>query len=572
MTLFGFHRLPFCENNSIINRYFVGILFRTYTAYAVLRGTLRAAQQGVIIMVDALPAHISRQIDEILAIRLEDPVQEGVLCRALLQVSRAEGHSYGAAFAYAYLADSAIALGDYPPCPGYLREAQELAERFGYRELLINIYHFWGMFYTTAFDGQSALGYYYKELKLADEFGDLRTKSAVYNNIGNIFLNQAAYSDATEYFEKACTVLGDQGYGVFARDLCIALTNLCCLALETHNPDKGEEYLARCEKIPSGARLNGSDYLIRFGRAILAGYRPGDGYMDRVDRLLDREGEISDRSLVYDASINLCQMLLFRGDQPRLERTLRLMESIGHEGSVKRTMEIRDLWVQYCERFHMESGLQAAYREFYRATKETESAARLDKADGFRAKLSLLQAIDEQTSMQEENDSLAYLAVTDELTGLLNRRYLNKLAGQTLRDASVERLGAVMVDIDYFKEYNDTYGHQAGDAVLRAVAGCLIAPTERIRPCRFGGDEFLCLCVDCTDGEILSYAADVQSALEALNIEHHGSQVSPRLTLSIGCTNMRKSTGFDLDHLFRLADAALYQAKQRGRNTCCSEL
>lgn len=519
-------------------------------------------------MVEALPDHIYQLTDEILSVRLSDLKREAELCRVLLETSETEGCTYGVAFAYTYLADCTIALGDLLSCSSYLKEALKLAEHFHFQTLLIRIYHLFGMFYTTAFDGQTALEYYHKELMLANEFEDIEAKFGAYNNIGNIFLYQSAYSDAKEYFDLACDVLGEQGSGVYTPNLSIALMNLCYLSLEAGDLEAAEVYLERCEQLPKKDLPGGIRCLVQFGRVILAGYLPEtDGSMNDVDRLLDMQSQISDRTLLYDTSVYLCQMLLQRGDQLRLERTLHLMESIHHEGSVKRTLELRTLWVDFYERFHMEKELQEAYKAFYLATKETEAAAKQDRADGLRSKLHLLRALDEQSSMREENDNLTYLAGIDELTGLLNRRQLNRMAGQTLKEHSVENLGAVMVDIDFFKEYNDCYGHLAGDTVIKEVADCLASASTQIYPCRFGGDEFLSLCINCTDEEILAYISRVQAALEEKNIPHAHSSVSSRLTLSIGCTNMRKSDGFDWDKVLRLADAALYKAKQAGRNT-----
>lgn len=524
-------------------------------------------------MMESLPGNIHQLTEEILAVRLSDLNREAKLCRTLLEISEKEGYPYGIAFAYTYLADSAIAMGDFLVCPTYLKEALNLAERFQFRTLLIRIYHSFGMFYTATFDGQTALEYYYKELMLANEFNDIEAKFGIYNNIGNIFLYQSAYADAREYFDLACEVLKEQGQDSYTPHLSIALMNLCYLSLESNDLEAAASYLKRCTQLPAKVLPGGIHHLVQFGHAILAGYDlKNQDCMKEIDHLLYEQAQIPDRNLVYDTLVYLCQMLLYREDQERLERTLHLMDSIQHEGSVKRTLELKTLWIKYFEHFQMLPEQQAAYRDFYVTTKETEAAAKQDRADGLRSKLHLLRALDEQSSMREENDNLTYLAGIDELTGLLNRRQLNRLAGQVLKDHLVENLGAVMLDIDYFKEYNDSYGHVSGDSALKAVAECLTTSSKKIFPCRYGGDEFLSLCVNCSDEEILAYISDVRAALEKKHIPHVCSKIANHLTLSIGCTNMRKSDGFDWDKVLRLADAALYKAKQEGRNTFHSHM
>jgi diguanylate cyclase (GGDEF)-like protein len=132
-----------------------------------------------------------------------------------------------------------------------------------------------------------------------------------------------------------------------------------------------------------------------------------------------------------------------------------------------------------------------------------------------------------------------------------------------------------MADIDFFKRYNDTYGHQAGDQVLRSVAEALrggLRPADCVS--RYGGEEFLVILPD-TDGEGAQAVAErLRERVQALGIEHESSSIDGMLTISLGVMTWDasrlvcniQSTGHISAELISSSDAALYRAKQQGRN------
>ena len=125
----------------------------------------------------------------------------------------------------------------------------------------------------------------------------------------------------------------------------------------------------------------------------------------------------------------------------------------------------------------------------------------------------------------------------------------------------------MMIDIDFFKQYNDIYGHPEGDACLRAVAQCIKAQLKRSHDllARYGGEEFVCLLPDCNADSARLKAQEVLRAIAQLAIPHKGSQVSEHLTISMGIASLSPDTQ-DSGQLMALADYNLYQAKHNGRN------
>lgn len=166
-------------------------------------------------------------------------------------------------------------------------------------------------------------------------------------------------------------------------------------------------------------------------------------------------------------------------------------------------------------------------------------------------------------------DALHAMAFADGLTGVANRRLLDeRLAGEWRRCGRNEMpLALLMIDVDFFKRYNDSYGHQAGDSCLRRVAGALHANLSRPHDLlgRYGGEEFACILPD-TDGRGASAIAQrLEAAVRALDIEHRASDVGPQVTVSIGIAALIPDRNGNEQALVRLADQALYAAKQGGR-------
>lgn len=168
------------------------------------------------------------------------------------------------------------------------------------------------------------------------------------------------------------------------------------------------------------------------------------------------------------------------------------------------------------------------------------------------------------------NQELQSLANRDGLTGVANRRrcdnYLEEVWARLRRER--KPLSIIMLDVDHFKLYNDTYGHQGGDDTLMAVADAVSA--QLLRPAdmvaRYGGEEFILILPDVGHDGVVQVGEKVRSAVEALAIEHAKSTTSHVVTVSIGTATMIPEGGTSAEQLLRDADAALYRAKQTGRN------
>ena len=163
------------------------------------------------------------------------------------------------------------------------------------------------------------------------------------------------------------------------------------------------------------------------------------------------------------------------------------------------------------------------------------------------------------------------LSITDALTQLHNRRHFNHVLTQEINRATRSKsiLCFIVLDVDYFKKYNDSYGHKAGDEALVAVAQALSKSLHRAGDFSFrlGGEEFGAIFSSKCEESAFEFADHIRKDIEALNIQHSNSDVSDHITVSIGLLVVDfATTGIDEDNFFTLADNALYKAKEKGRN------
>lgn len=178
------------------------------------------------------------------------------------------------------------------------------------------------------------------------------------------------------------------------------------------------------------------------------------------------------------------------------------------------------------------------------------------------------------THLKELEEKLEYLSYNDELTKVANRRYFNKIFLQEWKNSVRHQtcLSLIMLDIDYFKLFNDNYGHLKGDKCLYQVAQLIEKQLKRPKDflARYGGEEFILLLPDTNLDGALSIANDIKSAIEIAEIPHNFSDISSYLTLSMGVTSGIPNSEMNYEKFIMYADKLLYESKQKGRNCISS--
>lgn len=172
--------------------------------------------------------------------------------------------------------------------------------------------------------------------------------------------------------------------------------------------------------------------------------------------------------------------------------------------------------------------------------------------------------------LKKANDALKELAIKDGLTGVYNRRFFDLIFERELGRASRERhaFTFIMIDIDHFKLYNDTYGHGEGDQVLKRVAKALDNTLERSSDYffRLGGEEFCAFVMGLNEEQSLALCKKMLQAVERLKIPHKKNSASPYVTISMGAICLVPTPQSEAKKIIEKADGALYNAKGWGRN------
>ena len=190
--------------------------------------------------------------------------------------------------------------------------------------------------------------------------------------------------------------------------------------------------------------------------------------------------------------------------------------------------------------------------------------------DSIKARYVVVNRIAEHYALSLVNlrlhEALKQDAIRDELTGMYNRRYMEGSLERETRRAERHKqpVGIIMLDVDYFKHFNDTHGHEAGDAVLRELGHFFRKNTrgEDIA-CRYGGEEFLLIMPEASLQNTIRRAGALREGVQNLRIVHQNTQL--RVTISLGVAALPEH-GITVDDAVKAADAALYEAKNKGRN------
>jgi diguanylate cyclase (GGDEF)-like protein/PAS domain S-box-containing protein len=184
--------------------------------------------------------------------------------------------------------------------------------------------------------------------------------------------------------------------------------------------------------------------------------------------------------------------------------------------------------------------------------------------------LAVVETLRDMSSHKKAQTELERLANHDGLTGIFNRRGFDERLHNEWSRTSREKqpLSLIMIDVDHFKRFNDTYGHQAGDDCLKKVATVLEQQTYRPSDmaARYGGEEFAMILPSIDEDGASVVANRIRESIAALAIPHSASGAIRVVTVSVGVATARPVQGGKADELIRRADEALYQAKGAGRN------
>ncbi|MGX8850799.1 tetratricopeptide repeat-containing diguanylate cyclase [Amedibacillus sp. YH-ame10] len=510
------------------------------------------------------PEHINELMNEVVRVRYRDSKLEKELCFTLLQWGLAEKNGYVEAFAYTYLGDYYIEVSDNEKSIKYLKKARDLSVKFEFTDLLPRIYSLLGFYYNSISDSQSSLEHYIEALTFSHSLHDVSTEASILNNIGYTFQQHKGYQQALDFYKEAYELLQKEKNP--STTLGIVLNNLATISILLKNTEEAKQYILECEKVTTGTdqydifrSQNWCQYYIE--------QKEYDKALKWADYILLKEEELSKNQYdAFDIFSALLNCMIQIKNQDYAQKFLSLSTKYAMTCAFEQQQEIETQRLKFCIAFeHDEEILTDAYKRYAIHTQALETIRNQTITNGLKDAIRFSNAMKQKEQLEYEKTTLAQQVNVDELTKVFTRHYLDQLMSDFEKE-NYETLGFIMIDVDCLKEYNDTYGHIDGDVALRTVGDLLNKyKLNGFYPCRFGGDEFVCLCINCKDQEIENYIASIRNELYEKHIPHRTSKCADQLTLSIGYCNEAKK--ISIKEVFELADQALYCSKIQGRNT-----
>lgn len=310
---------------------------------------------------------------------------------------------------------------------------------------------------------------------------------------------------------------------------------------------------------------------IEAGLRLLQDWKLPETIWQTIDRTRDPKapptvnGRITPSRVLYLADVTAT--LLCDGEEVRgakVDEILKLVNEhfdIGEEAWGEMYDQIARDWKAYGQVLSVKAGTDKSFRDLQEEARE--KIANLSAA-----------TVMESIGIKEKNQQLLQQTRTDALTGIANRAAFDeRIVGELERARRTEcPLALCLVDIDHFKKFNDTHGHQVGDQVLQAVAKTLDCTVRKMDlAARYGGEEFAIIAPECNLSKAGSLAERLREAVEEMRVEVGGQKLQVTISVGVGFAQWPVYSRTPAE-LIKVADAKLYEAKHGGRNRCCLEV
>lgn len=455
----------------------------------------------------------------------------------------------------------------------YLTESTKCFLTEGLYELLSRSYNMMGHVSANRDNRVAALNYFYMALQYAEKCGLIYERGMVNYNIGFMLMSMKRFKQAMEHCERAIDLYarsGDSFYRSYNIVLGMQLCGSCYLKLG--RVEKALALLEQIEKMQNSQpdRSFPEINIISFHAECAAA--KGDkavfleGVRDVIEIVRQQQG-------IEDAADNLESLmeLLFQFEEYELlDELFRIMEEKGLEDSPLLFMSLYPYRSESLLKQQRTEEYLDCTRRYFEAYEKERRGYKLGTARVMELQDELREVEQAQARISADNRRLASIALYDSMTKLANRNRINEYLSERFEEAQKNNglLGVEIMDIDYFKDFNDTYGHLAGDECLQAVAGILQKAQKKGKVfCgRYGGDEFVVIYSGMSVGDIENVAQKIQDQVRGLAIPHEKSECSDIVTISQGIfVNVPDKERHEWD-FNSMADITLYQAKRDGRN------
>lgn len=513
-------------------------------------------------------------MDQIIKERHIHPQEEYRLCEELEDYAVRTHNTYALCFAKLYQSDSLYHLGQVEAALHIGRDALELQTKYSYYNLILVQVNIIGIIYTYLDNEQSALEYFLRGLKLAKlEEHQHMMLSAIYYNLASLYLGQTAYKQAEEAIHYAQEAYEQAQHNDQNVNTTRQLQELfqATLAFQKEHYD---EVVARTSSILHTTTFEETpfeylDTLLLQAKTYckLQEYRTMQSIINEV--LSHSFASFSPLVCYsfYKTIIDLC--LTGKWTTPiasLLEKWTPYLELLNLPN---KWVAYYDCYIQYACLIGDSSMEQQLYEHYYQWSCKQELTFKQMTLSRIQGRNALYATQRNKERVQKLREQLQHMASFDELTGIANRHGLNQYLRRTFQMAKAEHMTfcLLLIDVDYFKEYNDTYGHLMGDRCLQLISSALTQTANQSGfVARYGGDEFMVIFINLSYQEVQDYAASLLTHVSSMRIEHSTSKASDFVSLTIGGVHHIPTATSDILDYIHAADNALYHIKRTTRN------
>lgn len=476
-------------------------------------------------------------------------------------------------FSYYYMGETFYALNDIERLFRYIIKALDYLERSGQWGLAARAYNLLAITSVSRGNVLFALDYYLQGLSYCRKFHLNEESCMIQINIGTLYSNSGEYRQAEAFFEEAFLLLEriEDCQKANACRVAVYLAFGKCF-MRQGVWEKTGEYLQKAEQecLDRADALELLSYQMIQAQYynMLGNIQKRDTCIKQIQQNLTSQFTLSDMfDELYDYSKMLFEIRYYKEFWVITEL---LEKCVSQAKIINFQRKILSLKMQYYKSMEDKAEYLQTAGVFYEMTElmETENSSMVS------AMLNIRRTLDSETKMrlkmEKENMALMELSQTDALTGLWNRFYMNSYAEKAFEQAREQKssFAVEILDVDYFKQYNDTYGHQAGDKCLIYVANEIkkLQENSNITCFRYGGDEFVILYEGYTMEQIQQYMYGLKQAVLKLHMANHFSKAAEVVSISQGaCVGIPGENSRVWDFL-QAADMTLYQVKKKSRN------
>ncbi len=510
---------------------------------------------------------------QVLAVHITDPDKAKECCVNIIARGRKDKDSKLLGFAHYYLAEAFFYENDYKKFIRNLIKGLKYQQEADMGKLLARSYNMLGINSDNQGNISAAIDYYLTSMKYSQEYGLEYEAGLANGNIGQIYVALKDYRTAISYLEKAllCWQKSEENSQSEMHSLMTRATiGTCYYRLD--DMEAAHSYFSMIEQVRDKYENNHHIQMVLLIYEILFYDKKNEQEMrdDRISRLIRLIDEIPSLMDLYDEAFALCEILADLKRYEDLWRVLDRMQKLTRQaGFTNMLLRLLKIKIKCYQQLKMGKEYLQACAEYLKLSEKLENENRTIAKRAIELRLDLEQVREKQSLIQEENKLLQEKSERDPLTQLPNREKLNHYAEAAFERAfrNQTRLGVEIFDIDCFKEYNDTYGHQAGDKILKKMAQLLHSLMERGIFCaRYGGDEFIIIYEDMTDDEIFEIASKLKEDVINMNIKNKNSSAMPVITISQGIRNTIPHEMNKIWDFFYVADMTMYEVKRNNKN------